>query len=206
MIAFARGAWIGLRRIRMPLIGEHRVERGGEFRVPVADQELDGVYVAVEVHQQVAGYLRHPPVGRMVGHTENPDPAGSVLDDSQHVGAGPVEQIDCEEIGGENRLGLAAEELRPGRAGSSRRRRDSGVGQDLPHCGRCDCHAETGKLTVDPPVAPRGIFRGEAKDQDPDVAALTWATRLPVLRLLSPASTDDVPMPAQHRVRGDDEP
>ena len=37
--------------------GEGGVERGGEFAVPVADQESEPVGAIAEVHQQVAGLL-----------------------------------------------------------------------------------------------------------------------------------------------------
>jgi hypothetical protein len=40
--------------------GEHRVEGGGELRVPVADQEAEPEGVLVDVHQQVAGCLGDP--------------------------------------------------------------------------------------------------------------------------------------------------
>ena len=53
--------------------GEHGVERGGEFAVPVADQEPEPVGVLAEVHEQVAGLLGDPPAGGMGG-----DPACAV--------------------------------------------------------------------------------------------------------------------------------
>ena len=40
--------------------GEHCVERRGELRIPVPDQELQAVCAALEVYQQVAGLLGHP--------------------------------------------------------------------------------------------------------------------------------------------------
>ena len=87
----------------------------------------------------------------MSGHAEDPDPAGGVLDDREDIGAGAVEQIDGEEVRRQDRLGLAMQELRPGRSGSPRRRRDRGVGQDLPHRRGCYLDAETGEFTMDPP-------------------------------------------------------
>jgi hypothetical protein len=55
VIAFARGARIGLRKVRSPP-AVHCVECGGECRVAIAEQKLDAVGVAVEVHQQVPGH------------------------------------------------------------------------------------------------------------------------------------------------------
>ena len=58
--AFARGAWRGVLMIRAPTAGEHGVERRGELGIPVPDQELEAISLALEVHQQVTGLLGHP--------------------------------------------------------------------------------------------------------------------------------------------------
>jgi hypothetical protein len=47
--------------------GEHHVERRGELRIPVPDQDFQSVTAALEVHQQVAGLLGHPRAGRVGG-------------------------------------------------------------------------------------------------------------------------------------------
>ena len=190
-----------------PGSGEHCVECGGEFRVAIAEQELDAVGgVAVEVHQQVPGHLAYPRVIGMVGDAEDPDPAGCVFDDCQDVGGGAVEEIDGDEVGGQDRFGLGAQELRPRRAGTSRRRRDPSISQDLPHRRRGHGNAESGEFTVDPPVPPCRILLRQPKYQAPGGTAGTRATRSFVLRLSSPATANDVPMPAQHRGRRDDQP
>jgi hypothetical protein len=44
---------------------EHRVERGGELGISVADQEREPAGVVAEVHKQVAGLLGHPGTGGM---------------------------------------------------------------------------------------------------------------------------------------------
>jgi len=114
--------------------GEDRVEGGGELGVPIAQQELDRACSFVEVHEQVPGLLRHPGVARMGGHTEDPDAAGGVLDHGQDVGGGAVEQVDGEEVGGQDRLGLGVQELRPGWSSASGCWWDPRVGEYLPHC------------------------------------------------------------------------
>jgi hypothetical protein len=47
--------------------GEHGVERGGELAVPVTEQESESVGAFAEIHQQIAGLLRHPVAGRVGG-------------------------------------------------------------------------------------------------------------------------------------------
>ena len=59
---------------------EHRVERGGELGVAIADEEPDASAGVVEVHEQVAGLLYEPGAGRVGGDAEDVHPAGGVLD------------------------------------------------------------------------------------------------------------------------------
>jgi hypothetical protein len=60
----------------------------------------------------------------------------AVLDHGQDVGLGAVQQVGGEEVARQDRLGLGAQELRPGRVCSSRRGVDPCFLQDFPH-GRC---------------------------------------------------------------------
>ena len=45
--------------------------------------------------------------------SEDADAPGRVLDHGQDVGLGALEQIGCEEVAGQDRVGLGAQELRP---------------------------------------------------------------------------------------------
>jgi len=69
----------------------------------------------------------------MQGDSEDADAPGCVLDHGQDVDLGAVEQVDCEEVACQDRLGLGAQELRPGWPGSARRRVDPGIPQDISH-------------------------------------------------------------------------
>ena len=77
-----------------------------------------------------------------------------MFDRGQHVGLRTVQQVDGEQVQGQDRLGLGAQELRPIRAGTSGRGVDAMPLQDLPDRRGCDGHAEPGKITGDPPVPP----------------------------------------------------
>ncbi len=59
--------------------GEDGIEGGGEFGVPVADEEAKRAGLIIEVHQEVAGGLGGPGCGRVGGHAEEMDPAGAKL-------------------------------------------------------------------------------------------------------------------------------
>jgi len=45
-----------------------RIERGGELRIPIADQKPEPAEAIVEAYEQVAGLLRHPLPDWMRGH------------------------------------------------------------------------------------------------------------------------------------------
>ena len=125
-------------------VAEHGVEGGAELGIAIAEQELDRLDVFVEVHHQVAGHLRDPCIVGVGGDTEDPDPAGGVLNDGEHIGAGAIEQINGEEVGGNDRLGLSVEELRPRRSGTTRCGWQACPGEDLPHRRRGHGNAESG--------------------------------------------------------------
>jgi hypothetical protein len=74
--------------VRIPGIGEDRVERCGEVRAAVADQELDPVRLLAQVDKQVAFLLGGPRPGGMLRDSEDADAPGRVLDDGQRVGPG----------------------------------------------------------------------------------------------------------------------
>jgi hypothetical protein len=95
-------------------IGEDGVERAGEVRSAVADHEFDPVCLFAEVHEEVAGLLGGPFPGGMQGDSEDADAPGGVLDNGQDVGLGAVGQAGREEVTRQDRLGLGAQELRPG--------------------------------------------------------------------------------------------
>src|ERR1035438_5219820 len=189
-----------------PGAGEDRVECGGEVRAAVADHEPDPIRVVAEVHDQVTGLLSGPRAGWMRGDAEDADAPGRVLYYGEDIGPGAVKQIGCEEVARQDRLGLGAQELRPGCRGSPRRRVDSGVLQDLPCRRRRYLHSEAGQLAVNPAVAPFGVLAGQPEDQGPDVPASGRPAGLAAAGLRRPAAAEDVAVPAQDRVRGDQEP
>jgi hypothetical protein len=59
---------------------------------------------------------------------------------------------------------------------------------------------------VDPAVAPAGVLAGQTEDQGPDVPAGGWPPGLAADGPGGPAAADDVAVPAQDRVRGDQQP
>src|SRR6266513_599296 len=107
----------------------------------------------------------------MLRESEDTDAPGRVLDHGQDVGVGAVEQVDAEEVAGQDRLGLRTQELRPGRPGPPRRGLDAVGLEDLPYRRRRDLDSQAGQLTVDPAVALLGVLPGYSEDQGLDIPA-----------------------------------
>jgi hypothetical protein len=91
---------------------------------------------------RVPGRLGHPRCGGVGGSAEDPYPAGGVFDDRQDVRSGAGQRRCLEEIGGDDGVGLGAQERRPGGAGALGCRVDTGVVEDLPHRGGGDRDTE----------------------------------------------------------------
>jgi len=127
-----------------------------------------------EVHEEVAGLLGGPLPGGMQGDPEDADAPGPVLDHGQDTGLGAVEQAGREEVARQDRLGLGAQELWPGRPGPPPGRVDAAGLEDLPYGGRCDSYPEVGQLAVDPSVSPFGVLAGQPADQGLDVPPGRW--------------------------------
>ena len=189
-----------------PRISKDRVERSRIVRAAIADHELDPVRLLAEIHDQVAGLLGGQRPGGMQSDPEDADAPGGVLDHGQDVSLGAVQQARGEEIARQDRLGLGAQELQPGKVCSSRRGVDPGVLQDFPHGRRCYFHSQAGDLAVDPAVSSVRVLAGQPEGQGPDVPASVRSAGLAANGPGGPAAANDVAVPAQDRVRGDQEP
>ena len=114
-IAFARG---GRRRLDDACAerGEHLVEDAGEFGIPVADEELDGLGALTQVHKQISCLLGDPWPGRMCGSAHDVHGPAGVFDEEKDVDPFEEHGVDVEQITCPDPCGLGFEELAPGRA------------------------------------------------------------------------------------------
>ena len=139
MIEFILGIWTPLSTTLMPGVVEDGVEQAGELAVAVPDQEPRPAPGILKVHDEVPRGLGDPGCSGMRGRAQDPDPPGGVLDDRQHVQAGAGQGDGLEEVAGEQRLGLGAEEVGPGGRGAS------GAGS-IPACRRISHTVEAATL------------------------------------------------------------
>ena len=162
--------------------------------------------LVAEVHDQVAGLLGGPVPGRMQPDAEDADAPRRVPDHSQDIGLGAAGQVNAEEVAGQDRLGVGAQELCPGRPGPPRRGVDAVDLEDLPYGRRRDVDSQAGQLAVDPAVSSAGVFPSQPEDQGLDVPADGRAAGAAPLGPGGLAAPEDVAVPAQDRVRGDQQP
>ena len=99
---------------------EDGIERGGEVRAAVAEQEPDVLEPPAEGEGEVAGLLHGPRTGRVRGDAADVHPAGAVLDEHQDVQSSQQQGVCVQEIDREDPGGLGVQELPPGRARAAR--------------------------------------------------------------------------------------
>ena len=158
-VAFMRGVWALQSTVRIPAparaASNAAVKSGPRSRI----MNLTRCGVLAEVHDQVAGLLGGPFPGWMQSGSQDADAPAGVLDHGQDVSRGAIEQVRREEITCQDRLGLGAQEQRPGRAGPPRRRIDAGLSSGSPIPSTPRSCPQPGQFPVDPAVAQPGFLR-----------------------------------------------
>ena len=112
-IALARGARAGVLMIRASNCGEDGVEGGGELGVAVSDEKPEAPTGVIEVHAEVAGLLGQPGSGGVGGDAEDVHTAGGVFDDEEDVQPTQADGVHVEQVAGEDRVRLRAQEFGP---------------------------------------------------------------------------------------------
>src|SRR6266511_2156080 len=148
-----------------PLALENSIEGAAELRVPIVDQKPWPLAAIVEVHQQVARLLHHPgAVGvARAGHVLDPAAAGA--DEDEHVQPAQQDGVNGEEVAGERRRGVLAQERAPVRLATLGCRWNTGCPEHVAHqCGG-DVDPELAQLADDPEVAPAVVLARQSQDQ-----------------------------------------
>ena len=134
---------------------EDGVERGGEVRSAVADQELDALELLVEAEGEVAGLLHGPLARRARGDPAEMDPAGAMFDEHQDIQSLQQHGVHVQEVDREDPGCLGVQELPPCRGRAAWGGIDACGVQDLPDGGRRGSRAGFRQFAVDPAVSPR---------------------------------------------------
>jgi hypothetical protein len=125
-------------------------------------QEAEGLPAVGELHQQVPGLLRDPVAIRVADACDELDASALQRDEEEDVDAGQPDGLDGEEVAGQHRRRLLAQELPPARAVAFGRRRQFMTDQDRTHRARRDRDSEPAELADDAPIAPGRVLPCEA--------------------------------------------
>lgn len=179
--------------------GDRVVDDGGVFRVAVADHELDGGELSgiFEVHDQVLDCLGDPGVGGMRGGAEYTDASVGVVDGGEGVLTLPGEGDGLDEVHREDGLGLGVQEGGPGDVRALGRGIDAFGLEDFPDGGGRQLDAEEREFAVDAPVAPGGVFFGEAEYEAADGGDCARAAGTRVAAEADVTVIHEVAVPAQ---------
>jgi hypothetical protein len=183
-------------------VSQDGIEGGRELTSPVADEESEPADSVTEIHHEIADLLRGPPAVRVGRRAEDMDVAAADLQHEQHVDPPDGERaVDVEEVAGQHRRSLRAQELPPGRVGVPVRcGRYARPFQD-PLDGRgTDLVSELEQLTLNPLVAPVVVLGCHPFDQPRDHVV---DLRTPVSVWVGPFRGYETPVPAQDGARGD---
>jgi hypothetical protein len=145
-----------------PAAVEDGVEGAAELCIAVMDQEPGPV---VDVHQQVARLLQHPgAVGvARAGHVLNP--AAADADEDQYIQPPQQYGVDGQEVAGECRRSVLAQERAPVLLVALGRRRNTRRSQDVAYQRGGDADAEFAQLADDPDIAPTGVLARQSQDE-----------------------------------------
>jgi hypothetical protein len=178
---------------------EHVVERATELGIPIAQQELDAAPLLAEHQQQVPCLLGDPGAVGVGSHAGEMDPAGVQLDEEQHVQPPKPDDVDGEEVTGEDPGGLLAQKRPPRHGRSPWRGVQAMAAERFADHGRRDAHVEAEQFALDPLVAPAWAFAGQADDQLLQFL-VEWRSPGSAVRV-GPGAGDQPPVPAQQRLR-----
>jgi len=190
----ALGVCVGVRRLDRcadhddPFALEDVIETAAELGVAVVNQEASCLLAVVEGHQQVARLLGCSSRRRVACAGDELDSTCLEREEEEHVDPFQSGGLDGEEITGERRRRVLAEEVSPGELVSLRRGRQSVADEDRPDRGRRYGDAKAVQFTDDPLVAPTRILACEPNNQRLHATIERWPPRPPVR--VCPAAPD----------------
>ncbi len=181
---------------------KHLVERTRELRVPVPDHVADTSKRLP--HREVASLLSDPRRVRVPGHPQDRHPTRRDVDGEQHTERLKQDRLHSEEVQGEDRASLGAQECAPGGAVSAGSRTDAIGAQQRPDLGRRDPDAEFRELTPNPDASPPRVLPAHPEDEVSNVLGDRWSAsrRSPTEGPLPP---HQLPVPPKERLGADQE-
>jgi hypothetical protein len=137
------------------LATEHVVEGTSELGIVVAEQKPDRHSPIAEIHRGIPGLLSDPRRVRLGRDPGENDPPATEVDEAQPVEDLEPDRLHRVQVARHDALGLGSQELRPGRAGASRRWAHAVSSQQRPDGRGIQADAELAQLPTDALAAHR---------------------------------------------------
>src|SRR6266508_3125494 len=184
-----------------PLGAEDLIERPGELRVSIPEQEV--VVLEPSGDREVPSLLGDPGRVGSAGRAGHVDPPGGELDEEQDVERLQEHGLDGEEVTSQHAPRLCSEELGPGGTDPPRCGPETGATQGPSDGARSDLDPELAQLALDPHAPPPWVLPAQTEDEIDRLGIEGRpAGALPRMRPLPP---DQLPMPAKERLGRDHE-
>jgi hypothetical protein len=162
--AFARDAPHGRSPAPDAFRSEDHIQRNGEPRIPVVEQELELLDAVGQIMSRLrACWPTHVPVGFAVTPRMCTRRAASSITNSTYRRLSST--VSTWNKSAPGCLGLRGQVLSPRQSRAVRRRLDAGPVRQQPHRARRDLEPQPHRFTVDAPVAPRRVLRRHPQDQ-----------------------------------------
>jgi hypothetical protein len=139
------------------------------------------------------------------GAASQVNPATAELDEEQHIQALEPDRVDREEVGGQDLVGVLAEELAPAGPGSEGRRRHAMAAEDSANGLVGAAHAELEQFTLDPTVTPAGVLASQAQDGLAALGGEAGASAPWTAGEHCPSMPNEIAMPAHQGLSADEE-
>jgi len=137
-----------------------------------ADRDLQ----ILQLHADIACLLADPSRVRSGGAGGEDHAPALNLNENQCVEEAEQRRVDHEKVGRDDRAGLGAQELTPGKAAAPWGRTNSMPPENQPDGGVGYPMAKFEQLSLDSALAPTGIVLGQSQDQIPDLIRDRWSS------------------------------
>jgi len=172
----------------------------------VVNEEANLQPVFLQFEDQIPGLRGHPRRVWPIGHCYPNHPSARQLHIEKYIEPLQDYRVHAEEVADQDCRRLRLQELLPAQPGPERGRPDPIRSQELPDRGGRYSKSQLDQLALDADAAPPGVIPGHLQDQLLELRIQTWSTWASAIPEGGPFPTHQLPMPAQHRLRLNQQP
>jgi hypothetical protein len=177
---------------------KNRIKGWAKRAVIVMDQEPQWLFSVGKFPNQLPSLLRNPDLIGVVGDTSKMDTARTQFNEEKHVYGLKKDSFHCEEITRQDLFFVVGHEMTPTNGSIPNRRWLNTTSiKHIAYCCQGDLETQLEKFTRNLAVSQARFLSSETENQAFSFLADRWLSTL-VFVGISPFSTNQFPMPAQH--------